>query len=139
MSEMDNRRTRDARRDGNRGEEIALAWFKEQGYTLVARNLRVRWSGELDLILHRGQTLHVVEVKTIGPFSLSRASDPLQYYGLPQLERLRNTLKRWLADSRSRSMSPPWLDLSIDICTVDQRQAPPIIRHYPAIMPPEGP
>ncbi|MCA9782471.1 MAG: YraN family protein [Calditrichaeota bacterium] len=130
-------RTQDARRDGARGEDIALAWFQTQGYLLIARNLRLRWAGELDLILHRDSTLHVVEVKTVGPFSRSRVHDPLLYYGLPQLARLRRTLGLWLQDSRSRSMAPHWTDLSVDLCTVDQRQAPPLIRHVRSILPPE--
>ena len=79
----------------------------------------------------------LVEVKTVGPFSRSRVHDPLLYYGLPQLARLRRTLGLWLQDSRSRSMAPHWTDLSVDLCTVDQRQAPPLIRHVRSILPPE--
>lgn len=139
MGERDARRTDDARRDGARGEGIALEWLREQGYTLVVRNLRLRWCGELDLVMIRDLTLHVIEVKTIGPFSRARAGDPLVYYGLPQLNRLCRTLERWLADGRTRNRLPPYRDLSIDLVTVDQRQAPPIIHHYPAIIPPEGP
>jgi putative endonuclease len=138
MSERDARRTGDARRDGARGERIALEWLREQGFTLVVKNLRLRWCGELDLVMIRDLTLHVIEVKTIGPFSRSSAGDPLVYYDLGQFHHLRRTLKIWLADSRTRRILPPWTDLSIDLVTVDQRPSPPVIRHHRAIMPPEG-
>jgi putative endonuclease len=53
------------RRRGRRGEELAAAWLEERGYHIVARNLRKRQAGEVDLLALRRDTstLHVVEVK----------------------------------------------------------------------------
>jgi putative endonuclease len=47
---------------GRLGEDAALRWYTERGYTLVARNWRCRL-GELDLVLRRGDELVVCEVK----------------------------------------------------------------------------
>jgi putative endonuclease len=50
---------------GERGEYIAHFYLREQGYTIVARNWRLRDSkGELDLVGWEGETLCFVEVKT---------------------------------------------------------------------------
>jgi putative endonuclease len=48
---------------GQRGEEEALQTYLRRGYRLVARNWRCR-IGELDLVLARGSTLVICEVKT---------------------------------------------------------------------------
>jgi putative endonuclease len=48
---------------GRTGEDLALAHLERLGYALVARNHRTRW-GEIDLVVHDGQTLVFVEVKT---------------------------------------------------------------------------
>jgi putative endonuclease len=48
---------------GRTGEDLALAHLERLGYALVARNHRTRW-GEIDLVVHDGQTLAFVEVKT---------------------------------------------------------------------------
>jgi putative endonuclease len=48
---------------GRAGEQLALAHLERLGYELVARNHRTRW-GEIDLIVHDGETLVFVEVKT---------------------------------------------------------------------------
>ena len=47
---------------GRRGEDAALRRYTRAGYTVVARNWRCRL-GEIDLILARGATLVVCEVK----------------------------------------------------------------------------
>jgi putative endonuclease len=50
---------------GDRGEDFAHFYLREQGYTIVARNWRVGSAkGELDLVGWEGQTLCFVEVKT---------------------------------------------------------------------------
>ncbi len=47
---------------GRAGEDAALAWYRERGFRTVARNWRCRL-GELDLVMERGDTLVVCEVK----------------------------------------------------------------------------
>jgi putative endonuclease len=51
------------RRLGQRGEEIAAGYLREQGYTILARNWRCP-AGEVDIVAREGETLAFVEVRT---------------------------------------------------------------------------
>lgn len=51
------------RSTGQIGEDAAAAWYAERGYTIVARNWRVR-EGEIDIVATQARTLVVCEVKT---------------------------------------------------------------------------
>jgi putative endonuclease len=51
------------RRLGWRGEEIAVAYLRRQGYRVIARNWRCT-VGELDIVAREGETLAFVEVRT---------------------------------------------------------------------------
>jgi putative endonuclease len=53
----------DRRSVGALGEDAAAAWYEAAGYTIIARNWRVR-EGEIDLIARRARVLVVCEVKT---------------------------------------------------------------------------
>lgn len=53
----------DPRRLGARGERRALWFYLLRGYRLVERNLRTR-AGEIDLVVRRGRTIVIAEVKT---------------------------------------------------------------------------
>ncbi len=48
---------------GPRGEEIAVAYLQQKGYSIVERNYRLRF-GEIDIIARDGETIVFVEVKT---------------------------------------------------------------------------
>jgi putative endonuclease len=48
---------------GQRGEQIAAAHLREQGYQILARNWRCP-VGELDIVAREGETLAFVEVRT---------------------------------------------------------------------------
>ena len=48
---------------GRAGEDATLDWYREHGYSLVARNWRCPL-GEIDLVLRRGAMLVFCEVKT---------------------------------------------------------------------------
>ena len=47
---------------GRIGERRAVWFYRLRGYRVVARNLRLR-HGEVDLVVQRGKTLVIVEVK----------------------------------------------------------------------------
>ena len=48
---------------GQLGERRAAWFYRLRGYRIVARNLRLQ-SGEIDLIVRRGRTVVIAEVKT---------------------------------------------------------------------------
>src|SRR5687768_18382800 len=48
---------------GKLGERYAAALYRVRGYSIVARNARSQ-AGEVDLVLRRGATLVIAEVKT---------------------------------------------------------------------------
>ena len=48
---------------GRRGEEMACAYLRSQGYAIVERNWRSPF-GELDIIARDGETLVFIEVKS---------------------------------------------------------------------------
>ena len=51
------------RKLGQRGEEIAAGYLRQQGYTILARNWRCP-AGEVDIVAREGETLAFVEVRT---------------------------------------------------------------------------
>lgn len=58
---------------GQWGEDIAVRYYTNAGYFIVDRNYRCR-AGEIELIVRRGRSLYLVEVKT-------RSSD---LFGMPE-------------------------------------------------------
>jgi putative endonuclease len=48
---------------GRLGERFAEWWYRLRGYRILSRNLRLA-AGEIDLVLRRGETIVVAEVKT---------------------------------------------------------------------------
>lgn len=48
---------------GQRGENLAVRFLKDQGYTIITRNFSCNL-GEIDIIARDGKTLVFVEVKT---------------------------------------------------------------------------
>jgi putative endonuclease len=51
------------KQQGQRGEQAALAYLQEQGYSLVNKNWR-HATGEIDLIMQHGDELVFVEVRS---------------------------------------------------------------------------
>ena len=49
---------------GKRGEDAVALYLSRKGFSLVARNV-LRKTGELDVVVKKGNTLHAVEVKTM--------------------------------------------------------------------------
>ena len=89
MGKFENKRT------GDIGEEMAARYLIEQGYDIIKRNFRSRYS-EVDIVAYKKPVLAFVEVKT-------KTSD---LYGLPEemvndakIQKIRNAidivLSRW--------------------------------------------
>ena len=85
----------DPRRLGADGEDVVARWYLERGYRVLARNWRCA-EGELDLILARGSTVVVCEVKTR---SSTRFGSPFEAVGRDKQRRLRRLVGIWLAEA----------------------------------------
>lgn len=83
---------------GQRGEDLAAAWYRRHGYDVVARNWRCSL-GEIDLVARRRRLVVISEVKT-------RRSDafgaPALAVGSAKQQRLRRLAAEWLAVNRPR-------------------------------------
>jgi putative endonuclease len=53
-----------ARQLGAMGERRAAWYYRLRGYRIVDRNLRMEGGGEIDLVVQRGRTVVIAEVKT---------------------------------------------------------------------------
>jgi putative endonuclease len=80
---------------GDRGEERAARWYRQQGYTVVARNWRDR-SGEIDLVCTRAGVLVVCEVKTR---RTDRLGAPVEAVTVSKQRRLRRLAAAYLRAS----------------------------------------
>jgi putative endonuclease len=94
---------------GRHGEDLAAAWYAGHGYDLVARNWRCP-TGEVDLIVRRGELLVVCEVKArrteaYGP--------PAAAVGRVKQQRLRRLAAEWLATTGVRGV-----DVRFDVVAV---------------------
>jgi len=99
---------------GRRGEDAALRRYRHVGYRLVARNWRCRL-GEIDLVLARGTTLVVCEVKACrGP----GLGGPFEAVGARKREKLRRLAQAFLlSEARSAAVSGV-IDLRFDVASV---------------------
>jgi putative endonuclease len=96
------RRVDPRRRLGNAGEDAVARWYASAGYDVLDRNWRRR-DGELDLVVHRGDTLVFCEVKTRAS---TRFGTPLEAVTTAKQRRLRKLAALWLAehDTRRRTL-----------------------------------
>ena len=81
-----------AQRQGQAAEEQALAHLRQQGLTLVARNVRYR-AGEIDLIMRDGQMMLFIEVRFRQPSHFGGAALTVTF---AKQQRLRRAAALWL-------------------------------------------
>jgi putative endonuclease len=77
---------------GARGEALAARWYEARGYTVIDRNWRCR-EGEIDLVLARGTTIVICEVKTR---SSAAYGTPAEAVTRTKQLRLRRLAMRWV-------------------------------------------
>lgn len=112
---------------GRWGEQVALAFLADRGWSVVERNWRCRY-GEIDLIVHDpiGGVLAFVEVKT------RRSEDfggPLAAVDARKAARLRRLAGIWLHEHPHRAAL-----VRLDVVAVwDRHGRPPLVQHVPDI------
>lgn len=106
---------------GARGEDLTVAWYTNQGYTVLARNWRCR-EGELDLVVSRGRCVAFCEVKTRSGAGFGLPAEAVT--GEKQ-RRLRRLATRWLAE---QPPSGGFAEVRFDVaCVTVQGGADPAI------------
>lgn len=80
---------------GRRGEDLAARRYERDGYRTIARNYRCK-SGEIDLVLRRGNTIVFAEVKTR---ATDFFGDPSEAVTRTKQARLRRLAAMWLAEN----------------------------------------
>jgi len=94
---------------GRWGEDVAAAWYARRGYTVLARNWRCP-TGEIDLVVRRGRTLVVVEVKARRTDAYGPAASAV---GPAKQQRLRRLAAAWLATAGVRGV-----DVRFDVVAI---------------------
>src|SRR6185369_94530 len=72
---------------GRRGERRAAWFYRLRGYSIIERNLRLH-AGEIDLIVRRGRTVVIVEVKARQSHSAGERFDAVDRRKRERLVRL---------------------------------------------------
>ena len=102
---------------GAGGEEIAAAWYEDQGYEILERNWRRR-EGEVDLIVRRRRTVAFVEVKTRTSDAFGTGAEAV----LPAKQRrIRRLASRWMAELTPAS-GRALVDLRFDVVDITAGQ-----------------
>lgn len=103
---------------GNRGEEKAKEYFKQNGYEIVESNWRTR-RGEIDIIAQKDQTIVFIEVKTLLKGNLETLSKELNQQ---KQKRIVETAKQFLATTRKYSNSL----IRFDVVVIDMPGFPSV-------------
>jgi len=85
---------------GRAGERRAAWFYRLRGYRILARNVRLA-AGEIDLVVRRGGTLAIVEVKTRQSLAAGEGHDAVDSRKQMRLVRL---AEQYLAMTRMRSV-----------------------------------
>jgi putative endonuclease len=116
---------------GRRGEDLALAYLLEKGYTLIRRNYR-HGKGEIDLVMHDPQKVLVfIEVKSSRTLS---AGNPIERIEGRKVRQLQKMAQRYCWEFHQEDR-----DMRFDIIGVDLTKTfPEAILHIPAAFIPNG-
>ena len=94
---------------GASGEALVAAWYEANGYTVLARNWKVR-AGELDLIVQRARLVVFCEVKTRGSMDFGSPAVAVHH---EKRRRLRHLAALWCDDAPRRPA-----EIRFDVATV---------------------
>lgn len=107
---------------GRKGETLAIDFFADLGYTIVAHNYCVR-GGEIDIVAREADTLVFIEVKTRRDDGFAAACEAV---GRQKQKRILHAATRYLAECA-------WTGYCrFDVVEIYLCEGmPPTIRHWP--------
>ncbi len=85
------------RQTGLQGEEWAVRYLRQHGYSIIGRNYYTRY-GEIDIICEKERILIFVEVKTR---SSQRYGSPEEAIGHKKIEHIKKTALHYLAECQT--------------------------------------
>jgi putative endonuclease len=94
---------------GASGETSVAAWYEAHGYTVLARNWKVR-AGELDLVVRRGRVVVFCEVKTRSTLDFGSPAEAVRD---TKRRRVRHLAALWLESAPRRPA-----EIRFDVATV---------------------
>ena len=107
---------------GRYGEDLACDYLRDKGYTIVARNYKIK-IGELDIIAKRDNLIIFVEVKTRKSLSYG--------YGLESITWRKQQTIRKIAEYYYAKLQDPYLKVRIDVLDIllNQDESLQSLRH----------
>jgi putative endonuclease len=109
------------REKGYLGEDIAIAYLKENGYKILKQNFIFGKLGEIDIIAEKNNILVFVEVKSR---TNSSYGDPLESVNFKKQVHLRRTAEGYLHINKIYNR-----ECRMDVIAVDLTREKPVIRH----------
>lgn len=106
---------------GRYGEDVAAAWARDAGWTVLDRNWRGE-GGELDLVALDGDELVAVEVKTRRSTAFGH---PAEAVTARKLARVRRLTAQWLVAHDTRPAS-----VRIDVIAILVRRGEPLVLEH---------
>lgn len=81
---------------GQKAEQVAAEYLAAAGYVVLARNWRRR-ECEIDIVVRKGATVHLVEVKYR---QSDTAGEGLEYITAAKLRQMAYAARRWVVENR---------------------------------------
>lgn len=102
-----NRNKRQNREIGDLGEQIAVKYYINKGFSLIERNYWRKW-GEIDVIVRNADRIHFIEVKTVSYETEAQLRDavargtwrPEERVDDFKLHQIHKALETWLIDNQ---------------------------------------
>jgi len=121
-------------RHGALAEEIAVAWLRQFGWRIVARNVRVA-KDEIDIVaIEPGAQPHVVCVEVRSARS-TRFGSPEERVTARKVSNLYRAARALSRSEAAGHLEVGGLPVRVDLLVVDLREAPPQIRHFRSLEP----
>lgn len=99
-------------RTGKEGEELAVKYLQQQGYTILERNWR--WHHvEIDVIAYKEKVLHIIEVKTRKSLDFGQPEEAVNKGKIAQL-------KKGAEEYQYRH--PEWQEICFDVLAITLRK-----------------